>query len=105
MTEIFECDCANKNEKVRDYIKKNFHKSLKFYDSLGLTEKRKYFVYFHRTKEPLPPDKWFVEQEYKRYEYSFSEIASKLKITKQEAISAYMSAMKKLRFMVNDTAE
>ena len=40
MTEIFECDCANKNEKVRDYIKKNFHKSLKFYDSLGLTEKR-----------------------------------------------------------------
>ena len=97
--------CDNKKIKVRDFIKSNFSKSLKFYDNLDTVDKRKYFIYVQRTDNPLPPDKWFVEQENTKYEYSFVEIASILKITKREVISAYMSAMKKLRFMVSNTVE
>lgn len=103
--DMIGCDCDKKSSKVRDFIKFNFYKSLKFYDNLDIVDKRKYFIYVQRTDNPLPPDKWFVKKEYKRYEYSFVEIASILKITKQEAIIAYMSAMKKLRFMVSDAVE
>lgn len=43
---------------------------------------------------------WYVQQEYNKYEYSFGEIASILNLTKQEVISSYISAMKKLKFLM-----
>lgn len=64
-------DCDKKSSKIRDFIKFNFCESLKFYDNLDIVDKRKYFIYVQRTDNPLPPDKWFVKQKYKRYEYSF----------------------------------
>ena len=101
MTEIFEYDFDKKNIKPRELVKSTFNSSsLKFYDSLDVVDKRKYFVYLQRTNNPLPPDIWYIQKEYKRYEYSFGEIASILKLTKQEVINTYESAMQKLRIMI-----
>lgn len=79
---------ALQNMKIRDFVKLNFHTSIIFYDSLEVRYKRKYFMHVKRANKPMPPDKWFIQQEYKRYEYSFEEIASILNLTKQEVINA-----------------
>ncbi|AWI34151.1 hypothetical protein [Helicobacter apodemus] len=101
----FNDNFASKNKKVRDFVKLHFHTSLEFYDDLEIEDKRKYFVHIKRSSNPLSPNMWYIQCEYKRYEYSFEEIAFVLNLTKQEVINNYVNAMKKLKFLVNRIAD
>ncbi len=98
MVEIFK-DNSN-SKKIRSFLSSHYPENLEFYDDLDYKYKRKYHKYISRSNKPLSPNMWYVQQEYNKYEYSFGEIASILNLTKQEVISSYISAMKKLKFLM-----